>query len=160
MAAPLAETGRNWRRSKVAGALLGVGMMAAVDEIIFHQVLAWHHFYDGSTPALGLLTDGLLHTAELLFLVAGFFMIAQLRGQQVFSGLAARAGFFMGAGGFQLFDGLINHKVLRLHQIRYGVDNLLAYDIAWNLTAALMLLTGIVLSHFASQSRQQRLMQP
>ncbi|MCR6652905.1 MAG: DUF2243 domain-containing protein [Cellvibrionaceae bacterium] len=126
------------------GILLGIGLMAAVDEIIFHQLLAWHHFYDGATPVIGLLSDGILHAAELLALVGGFFLLLEQR--HLKSGIPVKtwAGFFLGAGGFQLFDGLINHKLLKLHQIRYGVD-LLPYDIAWNATAAALLLIGIFL---------------
>ncbi|MDH4571012.1 hypothetical protein CUR86_20425 [Salinicola acroporae] len=30
----------------VTAVLLGVGIMAALDEIVFHQVLAWHHFVE------------------------------------------------------------------------------------------------------------------
>jgi len=120
--------------------------MAAVDEIVFHQILGWHHFYDRATPAIGLLTDGLLHSAELILLVAGFFMLADLRGRQAFTVRAGWAGFFIGAGGFQLFDGLIDHKVLRLHQIRYDVDNLLPYDILWNIAGAVLLTIGIILA--------------
>jgi hypothetical protein len=32
--------------------LVGVGVMAALDELVFHQILAWHHFYDRSTSAV------------------------------------------------------------------------------------------------------------
>ena len=28
----------------------------------------------------------------------------------------------VGVGGFQLLDGVLNHKILGIHQIRYGVD--------------------------------------
>ena len=28
----------------------------------------------------------------------------------------------LGIGVFQLFDGVVNHKILRIHQIRSGVD--------------------------------------
>lgn len=66
-------------RSMAATALIGVALMAAADEIVFHQLLGWHHFYDRSTPAIGLLTDGLLHTAEVLALVVGFVWWADLR---------------------------------------------------------------------------------
>ena len=52
--------------SGLAAALLGMGCMAAVDEIIFHQILAWHHFYDGATTAVALMSDGFLHAAELV----------------------------------------------------------------------------------------------
>lgn len=134
------------RKSMGAGALIGIGMMAAVDEIVFHQLLGWHHFYDQATPAIGLLTDGLLHSAELIFLVGGFFLMADLRGRHLFSAKAGWAGFFLGAGGFQLFDGIVDHKVLRLHQIRYGVDNLLVYDILWNVAGTLLLLAGYLIA--------------
>ncbi len=115
--------------------------MAAVDEIVFHQVLGWHHFYDRSTPAVGLLSDGLLHTGELLALVAGFFLYADLRRRRVLSTGHAWAGLLIGAGGFQLFDGVVDHKLLRVHQIRYGVD-LAPYDWAWNMFGAVVLLAG------------------
>ena len=124
--------------------LLGIGFMAAIDEIVFHQLLAWHHFYDGSTLLVGLFTDGLLHAAELIFIVAGFFWFADLRRRHALAPTCAWAGFFLGAGGFQLFDGVIDHKVLRLHQIRYGVE-LLPYDNAWNLGGLVLLGIGAAL---------------
>ncbi|WP_236567976.1 MULTISPECIES: DUF2243 domain-containing protein [unclassified Nocardiopsis] len=117
--------------------------MAAVDEIVFHQILGWHHFYDRSTPMVGLLSDGLLHAGELLALVAGFFLFADLRRHQALHRGAAWAGLLLGLGGFQLFDGIVDHKLLRLHQIRYGVD-LLPYDLAWNGAALLLLAAGTV----------------
>lgn len=132
------------RRSAISGAMLGVALMAAVDEIVFHQILGWHHFYDRSTPAVGLASDGLLHTAELLVLVAGFALFADLRRRNAFAGRHFRAALLLGAGGFQLFDGLVNHKVLRIHQVRYDVDTL-PYDLAWNGAALVLLLVGALL---------------
>ena len=134
-----------------AGALAGIGLMAAVDEIIFHQILSWHHFYDGATPEIGLLTDGLLHSMELLFLVAGFFMLLDLRREAALSKPKAWAGFFIGAGGFQLFDGIVDHKILKLHQIRYEVPDILPYDLAWNGFALLVLLIGLVQNRRANK---------
>lgn len=132
------------RRSRLSGALIGIGLMAAVDEIVFHQLLAWHHFYDRATPAVALLSDGLLHSAELIFLIAGFFMFADVRRRQALVRASAWAGFFMGAGGFQLFDGIVDHKILRLHQVRY-VENVLPYDVAWNAFGLLLLVVGSVI---------------
>jgi uncharacterized membrane protein len=51
----------------------------------------------------------------------------------------------LGAGGFQLYDGLVQHKLMRLHQIRYEVD-VIPYDVSWNVIAALMIVIGIVLT--------------
>ncbi|MCE7078661.1 DUF2243 domain-containing protein [Streptomyces sp. ST2-7A] len=140
------------RRSLWVCALIGAGLMAAIDEIVFHQLLGWHHFWDRSTPAVGLMSDGLLHTAELLALVAGFTLLCDLRRRGALSRAHAVAGFFLGAGAFQLLDGLVLHKVLRLHQVRYGVD-LLPYDLAWNAFAVLLLAVGAGLAVRAHRRR-------
>ncbi|MFC7710873.1 DUF2243 domain-containing protein [Micromonospora lupini] len=132
------------RSSTLAGVLIGVAIMAAVDEIVFHQLLAWHHFYDRSTPSVALLSDGLLHAAEVIALVGGFFWFADLRRRLVLSPRLAWGGVLLGAGGFQLFDGLVDHKVLRVHQIRYGV-HLVPYDVVWNVGGAVLLLAGAAL---------------
>lgn len=136
------------------GVLLGIGSMAAVDEIIFHQLLSWHHFYDRATPAIGLLSDGLLHAAELLALAAGFFILLEAKRIKALAAehdsflkenhsarIRTCSGFLLGAGGFQLFDGTINHKLLRLHQIRYNVD-ILPYDLLWNGFALMLIMIG------------------
>ncbi|MFI7577706.1 DUF2243 domain-containing protein [Micromonospora sp. NPDC049497] len=133
--------GSTWRRSVLAAGVIGAAVMAAVDEIVFHQLLGWHHFYDRSTLSVGLLSDGLLHAAELLALVGGFFWFADLRRRGALLPRAAWGGFLLGAGAFQLFDGVVDHKVLRLHQIRYGV-HLLPYDVVWNFSGAVLLLAG------------------
>ncbi|GGT09084.1 MULTISPECIES: DUF2243 domain-containing protein [Streptomyces] len=145
--------GPDARRSLLVCALIGASVMAAADEIVFHQILGWHHFYDRSTPAVGLLSDGLLHTAELLALVAGLFLYADLRRRGAFSRPDARAGALIGLGGFQVFDGIVDHKLLRVHQIRYGVD-LAPYDLAWNAAGAVLLLAGCGLALRAHRRRR------
>ncbi|MFS0866592.1 DUF2243 domain-containing protein [Microbacterium sp. 179-B 1A2 NHS] len=137
-----APTAAPWRnRSFAAALILGAATMAAVDEIVFHQLLRWHHFYDDATVGVGILSDGILHAAELFGFVAGFFLMLDAHRRGTFWPGAAWAGFLLGLGAFQLWDGVIDHKVLRLHQIRYGVD-VLPYDIAWIGGAALLLIAG------------------
>lgn len=138
------------RRSLVAAVLIGIGLMAAVDEIVFHQLLAWHHFYDRSTPAIGLLSDGLLHSAELIVLVAGAFLLFDLGRRSALSRAHAWSGLCIGLGGFQLFDGIVDHKLLRLHQVRY-VEPLWPYDLAWNAFGLAVLVLGIVLARRAGR---------
>ena len=127
----------------MAGLMIGVAIMAAIDTIVFHQVLGWHHFYDRSTPDIGLLSDGLLQATYLTLLVGGFFLLADIRRDRALAVGSWWGGFALGLGGFQVFDGLVDHKVLRVHQIRYGAD-LLPYDLAWNLSGAALAVVGAI----------------
>jgi uncharacterized membrane protein len=132
------------RRNLWSGVLVGVGTAAFLDETVFHQLLHWHHFYDRSTPAAGLVSDGIFHAVGWFALVGGLFLYADLRRLRAWVPTRWWGALLVGLGAFQLYDGTIQHKVLGLHQIRYDVD-LLAYDIAWNVVAVLILAAGLVL---------------
>jgi uncharacterized membrane protein len=131
-------------RNLLSGVLLGVGVAAFVDETVFHQLLHWHHFYDKSTPTAGLVSDGLFHAFGWFATVAGLFLLADLRRRTSFSLRRWWGAVLLGTGAFQLYDGTVQHKVMRLHQIRYHVD-LAPYDWAWNLIAVVLILAGAAL---------------
>lgn len=118
--------------------------MGAIDEIVFHQLLQWHHFYHDTTDSRRIVSDGLLHLFTLAMLVLGAFRLWQERHDltSVVTDRPFWAGILLGLGSFQLFDGIVDHKILRLHQIREDTDNLLPYDLAWNAGAILLLLAG------------------
>ena len=86
-------------------------------------------------------------------LVVGFVWWADLRRTRALSPPHAWAGLFLGLGGFQLFDGVVNHKLLRLHQVRYEVPDLLPYDLAWVGAALVLLAVGAVLAVRAVRER-------
>jgi len=132
------------RRLVVSGLLLGAGAMGAVDEIVFHQLLHWHHFYDRAGGTAGLVSDGLLHAATWSATVAGLALLADLRRRQAFDALAWWGAVLLGAGGFQTWDGVVDHKLLRVHQVRYGVD-LTGYDLLWTGGGVLLALVGALL---------------
>jgi len=138
--APSVGTGR----SITAGVLMGVGVAAFIDETVFHQLLHWHHFYDKSTAEIGLVSDGFFHAGGWLAMVVGLFLFADLQRRRATVPRRVWAGGLIGWGGFQLYDGLIQHKVFGLHQIRYEVD-LTVYDLAWNISGAVGLIAGVVL---------------
>jgi uncharacterized membrane protein len=140
-------------RNVLSGVLLGVGVAAFVDETVFHQLLHWHHFYDKSTPDIGLVSDGIFHAVGWFAAVAALFLFADLRRRRVFSPPYWLAGLLVGAGGFQLYDGTIQHKLIRLHQIRYHV-NVVPYDWTWNILGAVMIAAGLVLLVRANRAGQ------
>lgn len=137
------EAGRGG--STTSGVLGGVGLIAFVDETVFHQLLHWHHFYDKSTAAAGLVSDGLFHAFGFFAIVSSLFLFADLRRRHGLWWSRWWGGVLMGAGGFQLYDGLVQHKLFGLHQIRYDVD-LLPYDLVWNIAGGLMIGMGIGLT--------------
>ena len=50
-----------------------------------------------------------------------------------------------GAGAFNVYDGTVQHKLLRLHQVREGVANEAPYDLVFIGVALLTLVAGIAL---------------
>ncbi len=126
-----------------SGFLFGLGMVTFIDETVFHQLLQWHHFYDRSTTELGLISDGLFHAFSWFATIGGLFMLADLKRRQSLNWLYWWGSVLTGAGLFQLYDGIIQHKVLRVHQVRY-VENLWVYDLVWNVAAVLFLIIGLI----------------
>ena len=141
-------------RTLLAGVLLGLGTVAFVDETVFHQILHWHHFYDRSTSDVGLVSDGVFHAFSWFATVGALFLVADLRRERAFWERRFLAGWLAGAGFFQLYDGLVQHKLLGLHQIRYGVD-LLPYDVVWIVIAAALLVAGLVLVATTNRTARQ-----
>jgi len=131
-------------RSVLAGVLIGVGVAGFIDETVFHQLLHWHHFYDKSTPTAGLVSDGFFHAGSWIALVVGWFLIADMNRRRATVPKRVLAGGLLGWGAFQVYDGLFQHKVLDLHEIRYGV-NLVPYDLIWNISGAIGILVGAAL---------------
>ncbi|MCO1657843.1 DUF2243 domain-containing protein [Pseudonocardia sp. S2-4] len=124
--------------------MLGVGTVAFLDEVVFHQLLHWHKFYDRAGTDAGLVSDGLFHAFSWGATVAALFLLGSLRRDRTVDRPRVIGGVLIGAGAFQLYDGLVQHKLLGLHQIRYEVD-LLPYDLTWNVLAVALLVVGLVL---------------
>jgi len=131
-------------RNLLSGCLLGLGFVAFIDEAIFHQILHWHHFYDKSTPNIGLVSDGIFHAFSWFSTISGAFLVSDLRRRNAWWPKRWIGGFLFGGGAFQLYDGTIQHKLMRIHQIRYNVE-IAPYDWVWNIIATMMLLAGLIL---------------
>jgi uncharacterized membrane protein len=113
--------------------------------VILHQLLGWHHFYDRSTPTVGLVSDGLFHLLSTAVLVLGVILLVERRHTSPDPPRLALAGILLGAGGFNLYDGTIQHKLLALHQVRANAPNNLPYDLAFLAIAAVVFTAGVVL---------------
>lgn len=134
----------NFNNNLWSGLLFGLGSVLFIDETVFHQLLHWHHFYDKSTTEIGLISDGFLHAFSWFATIGGLFLLANLKRRSIFNSRTWWGALLAGAGVFQLYDGTIQHKLMKIHQIRY-VENVLIYDLIWNIVAVLFLLVGLML---------------
>ena len=125
--------------------LVGIGVAGSLDEIVLHQLLRWHHFYDRGSQAAGLIADGIFHLGSTAALVIGLVLLVQRWRTGPGPLRQAAAGILVGAGGFNLYDGIVQHKLLGLHQVRAGAANNLPYDLVFISVAAVMLLVGLLL---------------
>jgi uncharacterized membrane protein len=132
-------------------ALLGIGAAGTLDEVVFHQLLRWHHFYDRSDTAVGLVSDGLFHLVSTAAIVVGGVLLWRARRLGPLDGRRVWGSLLAGAGAFNLYDGTIQHKVLRLHQVREGVSNEAPYDVAFIGVSLLTLAVGIALVRRAAR---------
>lgn len=138
-----------------SGVLIGMGLVATADEVVLHQLLDWHHFLDLAVPggppddaarAVGLVSDGLFHLVSTGLLVTGLWRLAGHGPPRDGAGRQRlAAGVLLGFGGFNLYDATVQHKLLGLHQVRRGVQDLLLYDLVFGGLALAVLVTGIVL---------------
>lgn len=142
-------------RNLWGGILFGLGIVAFIDEVVFHQLLHWHHFYDKSTTDMGLVSDGLFHAFSFFATIGSSFMFGDLLRKNGFIASRWIGGILIGGGTFQLYDGIIQHKMMRIHQIRYNVQ-ILPYDLVWNIIALIMIIVGwILVSKSRSRMKQK-----
>jgi uncharacterized membrane protein len=128
----------------ITGVILGIGLVGTLDEIVLHQLLQWHNLYVHTTEYWRIFIDGLFHAFSSAMLFAGAMRLWSGR-RSISSVSSARplvAGILYGMGGFNLYDGIVQHKLMQLHPVREGIENQLPYDLTFNGIALLLLIAG------------------
>jgi len=150
-----ADLSRGRRTLQWIGIIVGIGIAGTLDEVVLHQLLQWHNFYVHTTPSGRIVSDGLFHLFSTSMLVLGIWLLWSRR--QLLStqreGRTLLGAVLIGLGGFNLYDGTIQHHVLHLHPVREGVTNTLPYDLAFNGIALLLLIVGIFVSRSSRHLR-------
>jgi uncharacterized membrane protein len=153
--------GRPSRRHVVAGLLLGVGFGGFVDGIVLHQILQWHHMLTGTGdhPAdtvLGLednvVADGLFHVATWVCLLAGLLLMrrAWAAGERGPSMRTLIGTMLAGWGAFNVVEGLVDHHLLGIHNVRDDVTDPLWWNVAFLAFGVALILVGAALARTRS----------
>ena len=136
-----------------AGAVLGFGLGGFFDGIVLHQVLQWHHMvsnWRAATTLAGLrlntLADGIFHLLTYSLTVLGIVLLWRvgLRAGLPLSRQRLLGAVLVDFGSFHIFDEIVDHRLLRLHHIKPG-PNELAWDLGFFAVGVLLVLLGTTL---------------
>ena len=123
----------------IAAILLGLGQAGFFDGIVFHQLLQWHHMFTNiestntvSGLELNTLGDGLFHLVDWLFTLAGLVVLwLTIKRNDVNLSTSVFIGAFcVGAGLFNVTEGILSHHILQIHHVKPGAHQL-AYDLGF-----------------------------
>ncbi|RSD27865.1 DUF2243 domain-containing protein [Mesobacillus subterraneus] len=131
----------------IAGIILGLGLVGAIDGIVFHQLLQWHHMILSPNIRLEIFTDGLftaLFSAKLIWGAVKIFQDARKNelgdSWRIFLG-----GIFIGGGSFNLVEGIVDHHILQVHRVKPMADNPLMYDLTFLAIGLLLVIIGVMI---------------
>jgi uncharacterized membrane protein len=122
-----------------AGILLGIGGAGFFDGIVFHQILQWHQMLTSTLPTLNLSQmkinthwDGIFNGLMYLVTATGIYFLWRAGQQQQIptSSPIFPGSLLLGAGLFNLIEGLINHQILGIHHVKEG-PNYLSWDLGF-----------------------------
>jgi uncharacterized membrane protein len=131
----------------IAGFILGLGLLGAIDGIIFHQLLQWHHLVLSPNLELEIFTDGLftaLFSAKLVWGGTKIFQDAR-KNELGHSWRIFLSGIFIGGGTFNLVEGIIDHHILQIHRVKPMAENPLLYDLAFLALGLLFVIIGLMI---------------
>lgn len=136
----------------VAGIFLGVGLGGFFDGIVLHQILQWHHMLSSIRPLttvanidLNMIWDGLFHAFDWIVTVIGVVLLWRA-GQHdgPWSSNIFFGSILIGAGLFNLVEGVIDHQILGIHHVKPG-PNQLAWDLGFLGIGALLVIVGWIM---------------
>jgi uncharacterized membrane protein len=132
-------SGQNTNRNKIvsiplisASMVLGIGIGGFADGIIFHQILQWHEMLSNKFPpntlvqkSMNMFWDGIFHLFTLLATIVGIYLLWRLfkKNNINTSGYLLAGGMLAGWGIFNLIEGIINHHILKIHNVRELILN-------------------------------------
>ncbi|MFC0212079.1 DUF2243 domain-containing protein [Paenibacillus chartarius] len=138
---------RSNSQQAIGAFVLGLGLLGAVDGIVFHQLLQWHSVVMHTDRHGQIESDGWFHLATTILLAWGAILLWH-GGRDGFARLPVRQLIglvLLGGGAFNIVEGLVNHHWLQIHHVKQGDPHELWYDVAFLVWGAVMVAIGLEL---------------
>lgn len=150
------HTGKSAAALIAPGLFLGIGFSGFLDGIVLHQILQWHHMLSSVKPTftipnidLNMVWDGLFHVFDLIMTATGVILLWRAGGRDdvAWSSHTFFGSMLIGAGLFDVVEGIIDHQILGIHHVKPGV-NQLAWDMGFLAFGALLIVIGRVVQKY------------
>lgn len=134
----------------VAGIVIGIGLGGFFDGIVLHQILQWHHMLSSVRPLttrdnidFNMVWDGLFHVFDWVMTVVGVVLLwrAGSRDDVAWSSNTFFGSILVGAGLFNVVEGIIDHQILGIHHVKPG-PNQLIWDLGFLALGTLLVAIG------------------
>lgn len=153
-----------FRRARLAGILLGLGLGGFADGIALHQIAHWHSMLSARVPPtdvasmrVNMAADGWFHAGTWLLVLAGVLLLygaASVPGERL-PPVRWLLGLMLGGwGAFNLVEGVVDHHLLGLHHVRDLPVHVPLYDYLFLAVGGVgFLLGGWLLARGAARGR-------
>lgn len=137
-----------------AATTLGIGLGGFIDGIFLHQILQWHEMLSNKIPPVTLLNksvnmfwDGIFHAFCLVVVLVGIVLLLKLffRKDIVITKSVFWGSMVLGWGLFNLIEGLIDHQILKLHNVREITANVPLWNYGFLIFAIILIVAGSVM---------------
>lgn len=155
------------RRGLLAAGVFGFGFSGLIDVLVLHLILQWHHLVSGiysmntlSGLRMNILADGVFSIGMLIIMGIGAGLLWRSE-RQTDAPLAVRplaGAAIIGLGVFDVYDAVVDHAVLGLHQpIGSGGQPLSLggrYNAHWLVVSLLFIVAGYYVYRTGRQDRE------
>ncbi|WP_018477606.1 DUF2243 domain-containing protein [Pontibacter roseus] len=134
-----------------AATLIGIGMGGFVDGIVLHQILQWHQMLSAKLPPdtvinkeVNMFWDGIFHAFTWLTTALGVYLLWRVAYERksILSNKVFGGSLLLGFGLFNIVEGILDHHILVLHNVREISSNPSAWNFGFLGISVLLLLAG------------------
>jgi uncharacterized membrane protein len=138
-----------------AATVLGIGLGGFIDGIALHQILQWHEMLSNKIPpttyvgkSVNMFWDGIFHAFTLLVTLTGVILLWNLLRRKDInpSGCLLSGGMLFGWGLFNLLEGVADHQVLKLHNVREVSPDKETWNYGFLALSVLFIVVGLLIA--------------